>query len=266
MNKEGLVSIILPYYNGQAFIKEALDSVLSQTYKIFELILVDDGSPDPQQSTYVKELLAAYGDERLKYFFKENRGLSIARNFGYAQSQGRYIAFIDQDDLWRPEKLEAQMEVFRKNPEVEFIFSNGETFGETSIKFRRRRSIRDGIVKDSFSQMLRGNVVPTLTAIFTRSLVEKVGLSNPRYALCPDYEYFLRMSEKTDFYFVDKPLALCRIHSANTSKQTVRASAEILCILTDIKKTTFKQKFWATWYFSKEIAFLLIGWFKRCFS
>lgn len=263
MDKEGLVSIILPYYNGKAFIAEALESIRSQTYKNFELILIDDGSPDPQHSVYVKELIAGYRDERFKYFFKENRGLSVARNFGCAQCQGDCIAFIDQDDLWRPEKLDAQMEIFRKHPEVEFIFSNGETFGESSVSFKRRRSIREGVVKDSFSQMLRGNVVPALTAIFRRSLVEKVGLSNPRYAMCPDYEYFLRMSEKTDFYFVDKPLALCRIHPENTSKQTTRASAEILCILNDIKKTTLKQKFWATWYFSKELVFLLLGWLKR---
>lgn len=265
MNNEGLVSVILPYYNGRAFIKEALDSILSQTYKNFEVILVDDGSPNPEHSAYVKELIASYRDDRFKYFHKENRGLSIARNFAYAQSKGSHIAFIDQDDLWQPSKLEVQMEVFKKNPAVEFIFSNGETFGESSRKLRRRSSIRDGVIKDSFSQMLRGNVVPALTAIFTRSLVEKVGLSNPRYAACPDYEYFLRMSEKTDFYFVDQPLALCRLHAENTSKQTVRAGTEVLCILNDIKKPTFKNKFWATWYFSKETIFLLTGWFKSCF-
>ena len=211
MNNEGLVSVILPFYNGRAYIKEALDSILAQTYANFEVILVDDGSPDPAQTAYLKDLAASYRDDRLKYFYKENRGLSVARNFAYAQSRGSYIAFIDQDDLWRPEKLAAQMEVFRGNPGVEFIFSNGETFGESSRQLRRRRSIRDGLIRDSYSQMLRGNVVPALTAIFTRALVEKVGLSNPRYAMCPDYEYFLRMSERTDFYFVDKPLALCRL-------------------------------------------------------
>lgn len=260
MIKDGLISIILPYYNGQTYIKEALESIRAQTYKNFELLLIDDGSLDPKQSAYVQELIAGYRDDRFKYFHKPNGGLSNARNFGYAQSRGSHIAFIDQDDLWRPEKLEVQMDVFRNNPAVQFIFTNGESFGDAALKFRRRRSIREGIVKDSFSQMLRGNVVSALTAMFTRSLVEKVGLSNPRYSVCPDYEYFLRMSEATDFYFIDKPLAYYRVHGANTSRQVVRGGAEVLCILSERKKVTPKQKWWASYYFVKQLLFLLRDW------
>ena len=258
--------MLLPYYNGQAYIREALESVRAQTYKNFELILIDDGSPDAKQSAYVKDLIASYGDERFKYFHKPNGGLSNARNFGYAQSRGSHIAFIDQDDLWRPEKLAAQMEVFRRDPAVQFIFTNGYAFGDATPKFKRRRSIREGIIKDSYCQMLRGNVVSALTAIFTRSLVEKVGLSNPRYSVCPDYEYFLRMSEVTDFYFLDVPLADYRIHGGNTSRQTIRGGAEVLTILTERPKKTARQKWWASYYYVKQLAFLLRDWLKHCLA
>ncbi|MDE2143987.1 MAG: glycosyltransferase [Elusimicrobia bacterium] len=264
MIQEGLVSVILPYYNGQAFIREALESVRAQTFTNFELLLVDDGSPDAKQSEYVKELIASYRDERFRYFHKPNGGLSNARNFGYAQSRGSHIAFLDQDDLWRPEKLEVQMGVFRANPAVEFIFTNGTAFGEASPKLRRRASIREGIIKDSYCQMLRGNVVSALTVMFTRTLVDRVGLSNPRYAVCPDYEYFLRMSEFTDFYFIDRPLADYRIHAENTSKQLVRGGAEVLCILSERRKTSFKQKWWANYYYVKQLGFLLRDWLKQC--
>lgn len=263
MNQEGLISIILPYYNGQSFIKEALESVRAQTYKNFELLLVDDGSPDAKQSAYVKDLIASYGDDRFKYLHKTNGGLSNARNFGYAQCRGAYIAFLDQDDLWKPEKLDAQMEVFRAHPEVEFIFTNGVSFGEAALPFRRRKSIQHGIIKDSYCEMLRGNVVSALTTIFTRGLVEKTGLSNPRYSVCPDYEYFLRMSEKTDFYFIDQPLALYRLHAENTSKQAIRGGAEVLCILAERPKRTAKQKWWASYYYVKQLAFLLRDWLRQ---
>jgi glycosyltransferase involved in cell wall biosynthesis len=265
MIKEGLISVILPYYNGQTYIREALDSVRAQTYRDFELLLIDDGSPDPKQSEYVKGVIASYADDRFKYFHKPNGGLSNARNFGYAQAQGSHIAFLDQDDLWKPEKLEAQMDVFRKNPGVEFIFTNGVSFGEAALPFRRRKSIRDGIITDSYSQMLRGNVVSALTVMFTRSLVDKTGLSNPRYSVCPDYEYFLRMSEKTDFYFLDKPLALYRLHGENTSKQAIRGGAEVLCILSERRKVTAKQRWWASYYYVKQLYFLLRDWLKQCF-
>ncbi|MFI5363276.1 MAG: glycosyltransferase family 2 protein [Elusimicrobiota bacterium] len=265
MIKDGLISIIFPYYNGQTFIREALESVRAQTYRDFELLLIDDGSPDPKQSEFVKDLIAGYKDDRFKYFHKPNGGLSNARNFGYAQAQGSHIAFLDQDDLWKPEKLEVQMGVFRKNPAVEFIFTNGVSFGEAALPFRRRRSIQEGIIFDSYSEMLRGNVVSALTVMFTRPLVDKVGLSNPRYSVCPDYEYFLRMSEKTDFYFIDKPLALYRLHGENTSKQAIRGGAEVLCILSERKKATLKQKWWASYYFVKQLAFLLRDWLNQCF-
>lgn len=264
MVQDGLVSVLLPYYNGQAFIKEALDSIAAQTYKDFEVLLVDDGSPDAKQSAFVKDLIASYKDDRFRYLHKENGGLSNARNFGYKNSRGSHIAFLDQDDLWEPTKLEEQMKAFRENPGVEFCFTNGETFGEAVISFRRRSTIRQGIIANSYVQMLRGNVVPALTAMFTRGLVEKVGLSNPRYAACPDYEYFIRMSEKTDFFFVDKPLAKYRLHADNTSKQEIRAFSEILCILGERKKTTLEQKAWATVYFVKHLWFLLVVWLKQC--
>jgi glycosyltransferase involved in cell wall biosynthesis len=266
MIQEGLISIILPYYNGQAFIKEALESIRAQTYREFELRLIDDGSPDAAQSAYVKDLIASYGDERFKYLHKPNGGLSNARNFGYAQSRGSHIAFIDQDDLWRPEKLEAQMDVFRKNPDVEFIFTNGVSFGEAALPFRRRRTIQDGIIKDSLAEMLRGNVVSALTVMFKRSLVDKVGLSNPRYSVVPDYEYFLRMAEKTDFYFIDQPLALYRLHAQNTSKQAIRGGTEVLCLLSERKNLSPRHKLWATYYFVKQLAFLLRDWLKQCIS
>ena len=104
------ISVNIPCYNSAAFIRETLESVLNQTYRDFEVIVMDDGSGDE-----TGKIVKSFSDSRVKYFYKNNEGLSETRNKGIAASSGEYIAFIDHDDLWLPEKLEKQMELFNKN-------------------------------------------------------------------------------------------------------------------------------------------------------
>ena len=107
-----LVSVIIPTYNRAAWLKEAIESVLSQTYKQFELIVVDDGSTDP-----TGELLLQYGT-KLSVLHTGHGGPSAARNCGIAAARGEYIAFLDSDDVWLPDKLRAQMLFFQDHPEA----------------------------------------------------------------------------------------------------------------------------------------------------
>ncbi len=99
-----LVSVILPVYNGEQFVARAIESVLNQTYKELELIVVDDGSSDNSL-----DVVQSYADSRLKVLTKENGGPASARNFGIQHCSGEYVALIDQDDLWYPKKLEKQL-------------------------------------------------------------------------------------------------------------------------------------------------------------
>ncbi len=117
-----MVSVILPVFNGADFVAEAIDSVLNQTFKCFELIVVDDGSKDNSEGVMRK-----FTDNRIIYIkHKINRGVSAARNTGIKASKGKYIAFIDQDDIWMPEKIEKQIAVFesQKNNELGAVFTD----------------------------------------------------------------------------------------------------------------------------------------------
>src|SRR5690242_13247080 len=112
-----LVSVIIPTYNGTAFLRETIDSALAQTYPAVEVIVVDDGSTDDTAA-----VIAEYGD-RIKGIAQANSGTSAARNTGIRASSGDYIAFLDHDDLWAPIKLARQMRVLRDHPELGMVYA-----------------------------------------------------------------------------------------------------------------------------------------------
>ncbi|HPP08870.1 MAG TPA: glycosyltransferase family A protein, partial [bacterium] len=113
------VSVIVPVYNAERFIGETLRSVLCQTYKDIEVIVVDDGSTD-----HSVEVIKKYNDPRIMLIRQQNRGVSAARNTGIKSSNGKFIALLDHDDLWLAEKIEKQMILFEKNPDVALVYSD----------------------------------------------------------------------------------------------------------------------------------------------
>ncbi len=112
-----IISVVIPTYNRAAFICRAVDSALGQTYAPLEVVVVDDGSKDD-----TREVLRKYGD-RIRYVAKENGGVSSARNVGVREATGEYIAFLDSDDTWVPEKLAVQMDIFRAHPDYGMVLS-----------------------------------------------------------------------------------------------------------------------------------------------
>jgi len=126
------VSVILPYFNGKEFVKEAIDSVLGQSYLDLELLVIDDGSVSQTDTIYLKDLVGSYHDDRLRYFYTVNSGLSKTRNLGISHSAAPYIAFIDQDDYWRKDKLQQQIDVLRGNSKAQLVFTDCVLFGENN--------------------------------------------------------------------------------------------------------------------------------------
>ena len=128
LNRVVDISIIIPIYNGDRFLSETIDSVLSQTYKNFEIIIVDDGSTD---NTY--QVLSHYierFDPRVQYSYQKNQGVATARNKGFALARGQYIAFLDQDDVYLPQKLEKQVAIFVRYPEIGIVHSGWRRVNE----------------------------------------------------------------------------------------------------------------------------------------
>ena len=128
------VSIVIPTFNRRNYITIALDSVLAQTYTNYEIIIIDDGSSDN-----TKEVLTPYWD-KIRYFYQDNRGIPATRNRGIREAKGDYIAFLDSDDYWLPEKLERQIDYFEKNPHCGMVATRCSSITPDG-RFRKKNRI-----------------------------------------------------------------------------------------------------------------------------
>jgi len=232
---KGKFSVILPYYNGSKYIQETLVSILAQTYNNFELLLIDDGSPSKIDSDFLVSLVKSINDDRIKYNRKNNGGLSDTRNYGIEKSEGEYIAFIDQDDLWGKDKLLLQAAVFNANKNVNFICTDANIIGEKSEEMRigEKWGFKDGVILNPLNKLFKGNFVACSSVAFRKSIIADVGYSNRAFVVIPDYEYFFRFAEKMDFYFIAKSLLSYRLHEGNTTKQLFRGACEEISVLFD---------------------------------
>jgi glycosyltransferase involved in cell wall biosynthesis len=217
---KGLVSVIIPVYNGEKYIRETLQSVINQTYKKFEIILVDDGSTDAT----LEQVRNFDTKERVVRIISQERGgVAQARNTGISHSQGEFIAPLDADDIWYPEKLSNQIKVMNdKGPRTGLVYSwtvridaNSKLLGLCST------SSFEGPV---FGSLLTGNFISSASVpLIRRSCLERVGgYSTDFYSAqaqgCEDYDLHLRISENYYFGVVKKILTGYRWHSKSMSK------------------------------------------------
>ena len=197
-----LVSVIIPTYNRSSLVLEAVDSVLKQTFRDFELIVVDDGSSDG-----TAEALNLYKD-RFVYRLQDNRGVSAARNQGIRMARGQWIAFLDSDDLWLPEKLETQIHFFSQNPEAlicqteEIWIRNGRRLNP--LKKHQKFS------GDIFGPSLRLCLVSPSAVMIKKDLFERVGYFDEALTACEDYDLWLRISAQFPIFLIDQPLVVKR--------------------------------------------------------
>ncbi len=198
------VSVIIPTYNRALTIGKSIDSVLEQTYKDYEIIVVDDGSTD---NTY--EVLRPYW-EKIHYVFKENWGISSARNLGLEIAKGRYIALLDSDDFWKPEKLQKQIECFNKHQEYGIIATRCITntvdrnFNTIELKKIRRSGKSGWIYKDLFNK----NFLRTSSVLIKKECFQKVGYFDESLPRCNDIDMWLRISRKYPVGFINSPLTI----------------------------------------------------------
>lgn len=197
-----LVSVIIPVYNGSQFLEEALQSVYDQTYSNVEIIVVDDGSTDT--SSDIVE-----GFSEVRYFYQENQGVSVARNTGIQKATGAYIAFLDADDIWMPEKLSIQIEYMLKHPEYRITTTEKVNFLEPGTE------LPDFIDKRIWETM--GPDVPS-TMVVEKSLFEEVGHFSPDYKASEDIEWLKRAGDmNVPFKMIEYCLVRRRFHGDNLS-------------------------------------------------
>lgn len=199
------VSVITPTFNRARFIEESVASVLAQTAKSFELLIVDDGSTDN-----TREVLEPYFvDRRVKYFYQENQGQSVARNRGLAESRGQYICFIDSDDAWEANKLERQLKFMDENPDVDVVYGDIITMDERSKEVGRENMRRfSGKIT---GELLRDNFVSISTAMMRRHCFEQMGGFDEYDRLAEDYDLWLRYSTRFYFHYLPEYLSRYRV-------------------------------------------------------
>ncbi len=193
------VSVIIPTFNRRDYITIALDSVLAQTYKDYEIIIIDDGSSDD-----TKEVLKPYRDN-LRYFFQENRGIAPSRNRGIEEARGDYIALLDSDDYWLPEKLEHQVNGFRKNPQCGMIATRCSSI-DSSGRFRKHN--RPGKSGWVLLDLFKANFIRTSSAMITRECLTTVGLFDESLTECEEYDLWLRIAKHYPISFINDPLTI----------------------------------------------------------
>ena len=196
------VSVIIPTYNRGWVIKEAIDSVLAQDYTEFELIVVDDGSTDD-----TSDVLDSYGDD-IKVLFQKNKGVSAARNLGIAEASGKFIAFLDSDDLWLPQKLTLQIEFINQTPDA-LICQTEEVWIRNGLRVnpKKRHKKPSGMI---FKPSLELCLVSPSAVVIQRSLLDRVGGFDETLPACEDYDLWLRISCRFPVHLIDAPLIIKR--------------------------------------------------------
>jgi len=207
-----LVSIIINCYNGEDFLDECIQSVISQNYKNWEVIFWDNKSTDRSA-----EIFNSYRDTRLKYFCAtEHTSLYKARNLAIEKSKGELIAFIDCDDLWESKKLNLQVPIF-DNPDVSLVYSNLWLLKKNlknKKKFIRKKSPSGYIYKKLLSEYNLG----IITAVFRKKVLKNMKkIFDERFSIIGDFDFFLKLSKDHYFHYIDTPLAYYRIHEKNYS-------------------------------------------------
>jgi len=208
------VSIIIPTYNRQQFILRAVNSVLKQTFTDYEIIVVDDGSHDS-----TRQLLEPYMG-KLRYFYQENAGISSARNRGIKEAKGEYLAFLDSDDTWVPEKLDLQVAILEKDKKIGLVFCKmnrideyGKLCGTKPDKFTGKN------FKDLITNW---GDIPTSTVLLRRECIEKVGYFDETLETMEDFELWLRVAEKFAIEAIsDRNLADYYLHSEQITKNPI---------------------------------------------
>jgi len=212
------VSVIIPTYNREDFLAEAIQSVLDQTFRDLKIIVIDDGSTDN-----TREVVDSFKDPRIKYIYQENQGVCIARNTAVNNSNSEYIAFLDSDDVLLKEAIEKEVHVLDEYPEAGLgygqaylIDTGGRVFGlyKHYLKYSCIRTGSD-VIKEF---LIHGYSIPSPTIMTRRSCLNEVGLYSPDFHHgSEDFDLMVRLCKNYTVVYIAEPLAKYRVHATNQS-------------------------------------------------
>lgn len=206
------VDVVIPTYNGLPYLKEAVTSVLDQTYKDWRLFVIDDGSPDKGAT---EKYFKTVKDPRITYIKRRNQGRSATRNYGISIGDSPCIAFLDADDIWYPNKLQKQLELLENKPKVGMVYGLCKVIDEHGHESGAINDLQSG---DLFRYLLGGNNISGSASIvmIRREVFDKVGLFREDFSMAEDWEMWLRIARSYDIDYVPEYLAAYRVFEAGS--------------------------------------------------
>lgn len=203
------VSVIIPTYNRAKILGKVIQSVLDQTYKDFEIIIVDDGSTDD-----TKQVLAQYKN-KIIYIYQENQGGAVARNTGINHANGKYIAFLDSDDLWFPQKLKKQVEILEQHDDFALVYTNILYIDDAgrfkSPGYSSKKFLSGYMFKETLFRKIMCGHPPTW--LIRKTCFEEIGSFDPDFRTSHDRDMIIRIAKKWKIYGIKEPLTMIRQHN-----------------------------------------------------
>lgn len=245
-----MVSVIVPAYNTSLYIADALESIFYQKYPNIEVIVVNDGSTDN-----TLDILQKY-EKKIHIIDKKNEGSATARNAAIRISKGKYLAFLDSDDIWLPGKLHLQISYMENNPSIGVTYGLFEKIFETSEK----RIILDDVYEKYkhlektdhvepiewwsgwvYRKMLFESLPHTITLVMQKRLVEKIGYFDKSFRRGQDYDYWIRLSRVTQFHKLNHLMAIYRLHGDNITAKCMPINSELAAVEKAINKWGYQD-------------------------
>lgn len=228
------VSVIIPTHNREDYISDTLESVINQTYKDLEIIVIDDGSTDN-----TKKKLETFGN-KIKLIEQKNSERAVARNNGVKSSSGKYIAFLDSDDIWIKHKLEKQVKALDEDQDVVLVCGQSLRVNDLNKKIKPAKRQSQGYSGNVFEKLLLRNFVVSATPIIKREHFEKTSGFETKYVPYEDWEFWLRLSLLGKFHFLPAPLSFYRIHKEQSVKLTKAEKIEEVTL--SVLRDSFRLK------------------------
>lgn len=258
MKNNPLVSVVIPTYNKAQYLKKAIESVLNQTYKAIEMIIIDDGSTDNTQ-----QVVKSFNDPKIIYIWQKNKGPAAAKNTGIKKAQGKYIAFLDSDDLWLEEKLEKQLEFMEKNPEMSLlgtgcyeIDSQGKILGK-KIFPKKNENLQKILIR--YNPFIQSSV------LVKKEVFDKIKGYDENFSESEDYEFWLRVARYYKIANLPELLVMKRYHSENLSPE--KDKKQLFYVLRAKRRAiqTGQYPKWCYIYLLKSYLFFKMPFFLRKF-
>ena len=222
--------MIIPIYNGEQYVAKAINSVLAQTYQNIEILLINDGSSDGSKAV----ILDYINLPNVVYREQSNGGVAAARNIGLRAARGELIAFLDQDDVWMPQKIELQAQYMQTHPKIGLVHANIEYIDEHSQPIEKRRSEWQTNASGlCFEEMFKENGIAVLTVCIRRKVCIEIGYFREDVSGVDDYDYWLRVAYSHQIGHINQVLAHYRLHTHNESQNWLRQEIRLSRVLED---------------------------------